>query len=69
VSIDQKRAKVTLKHEEIRGLMPQMTMEFNVEPGEILKGFRVGDNVQFTLNVHGGDFTITRIEKDQLGKQ
>jgi Cu/Ag efflux protein CusF len=42
-----------------------MTMQFNVQPGEMLKGFRVGDKVQFTLNVHGGEFIITRIEKEQ----
>ena len=64
VSIDQNGAKVTLKHDEIRGLMPPMTMQFNVQPAEMLKGFRVGDKVQFTLNVHGGDFIITRIEKN-----
>ena len=69
VSIDQNGSKVTLRHDEIRGLMPPMTMQFNVQPAEMLKGFRVGDTVQFTLNVHGGDFIITRIEKDQLGKQ
>lgn len=69
VSIDQNRAKVTLKHDEIRGLMPPMTMEFNVQPREILKGLRMGDTVQFTLNVHGGDFIITKIDKEQLEKQ
>ena len=65
VSIDQKRASVTLKHEEISGLMPPMTMQFDVQPAELLKDFRVGDKVQFTLNVHGGNFIITRIEKEQ----
>jgi cytochrome c-type biogenesis protein len=65
VSIDQKRAKVTLKHEEIRDLMPPMTMEFPVQPAEMLKGLRVEDRVQFTLNLQGGDFIITRIEKEQ----
>lgn len=65
VSIDQKRAKVTLNHEEIRGLMPPMTMEFPVQPAEMLKGFRVGNRVQFTLNLQGGDFIITRFEKEQ----
>jgi cytochrome c-type biogenesis protein len=69
VSIDGKRARITLKHQEIRGLMAPMTMEFNVQPGEILQDLRVGDKVRFTLNGHGGDFTVTRIEKDELGKQ
>lgn len=69
VSIDQNGAKVTLKHDEIRGLMPPMTMQFNVQPAEMLKDFRVGDTVQFTLNVHGGDLIIMSIEKEELGKQ
>jgi cytochrome c-type biogenesis protein len=65
VSIDQQRAKVTLNHEEIRGLMPPMAMEFPVQPAEMLNGLRVGNRVQFTLNLQGGDFIITRIEKEQ----
>lgn len=64
VSIDQNGAKITLKHDEIRGLMPAMTMEFNVQRAEMLKGFRVGDTVQFTINAHGGDFIVTSIEKE-----
>lgn len=63
VSIDQNGAKITLKHDEIRGLMPPMTMQFYVQPAEMMKAFRVGDTVQFTLNAQGGDFIITRIEK------
>lgn len=65
MSIDQNGAKITLKHDEIRGLMAPMTMQFNVQRAEMLKDFRVGDKVHFTLNVHGGDFIITRIEKEQ----
>jgi Cu/Ag efflux protein CusF len=42
-----------------------MTMEFNVQPAEMLKGFRVGDTVQFTLRHQGGNFIITWIEKEQ----
>ena len=69
VSIDHSGAKITLKHDEIRGLMPPMTMEFNVQPGEMLSGLRVGDTVQFTINVHRGDFIVTSIENEQLKKQ
>jgi cytochrome c-type biogenesis protein len=69
VSIGRKPARITLKHKEISGLMPPMTMEFNVQPAEILQGLGVGDEVRFTLNVHGGDFIITRIEKDELEKR
>ena len=65
VSIDQKRATVTLKHEEIKGLMPPMTMEFPVQSAEILNRLHVGDTVQFAVNVHRGDFIVTSIEKEQ----
>lgn len=64
VNIDPNQAKVTLKHEEIRNLMPSMTMKFAVQSPEMLKGLRVGDRVQFTLNVQGGNFIITRIERE-----
>lgn len=64
VNIDQTQAKVTLKHEEIRGLMPPMTMEFPVQPAEMLNGVRVGDKVQFMLTRQGGNFVITRIQKE-----
>lgn len=65
VSIDQNGAKVTLRHDEMKNLMPPMTMQFNVQSSGLLKDLRVGDKVQFTLNVHGGDFIITRIEREQ----
>ena len=65
VSIDQKAAKITLKHDEIKNLMPQMTMEFNIHPAVTRTDLRVGDTVRFTLNVNGVDFIITRIQKEQ----
>lgn len=63
ISIDQKQAKVTLRHEEIRRFMPAMTMGFTVQPAAMLNGLRVGDRVEFTLTVDGTDYIITRITR------
>lgn len=64
-SLDQKGKKVTLKHEEIKGLMPAMTMEFPVKSPDLLNGVRQGDRVRFTLNPQGGDFVVEKIVKEQ----
>jgi Cu/Ag efflux protein CusF len=67
VSLDEKGRKINLKHEEIKGLMPAMTMEFSVESTELLNGLRSGDRVRFTLIPQGGDFIVKKIERE--GKQ
>lgn len=64
VSLDEKRGKVTLKHEEIKGLMPAMTMEFPVKSPELLDGVRQGDRVRFTLNFQGGEFVVEKISTE-----
>lgn len=65
VSLDEKAKKITLKHEEIKGLMPPMTMEFPFRSGEILTNVRTGDKVLFTLTPQGTDFIIENIEKEK----
>lgn len=65
VSLDEKRGKVTLKHEEIKGLMPAMTMEFPVKSPELLDGVRQGDKVRFTLRPQGADFVVEKIAKEE----
>ncbi len=64
VSLDEKRGKVTLKHEEIKGLMPAMTMEFPVKSPELLDGVRQGDTVRFTLTPDGADFVVEKVQKE-----
>jgi Cu/Ag efflux protein CusF len=65
VSMDEKANRVTLKHQEIKDLMPPMTMEFPVRPGEMFNGLRSGDRVRFTLSPQGADFVIENIEKEE----
>ena len=65
VSLDEKAKKITLKHEEIKGLMPPMTMGFFSKSGETLNNVRTGDKVLFTITPQGTDFIIEKIEKEK----
>lgn len=70
VSVDPGREKILLAHEEIRGLMPAMTMEFPVRSAELLDGLRAGDGVRFTLKPEGADFVIETIAREKpLGER
>ena len=65
VSVDEKGKKIILKHEEIKGLMPAMAMEFPVKSVDILDGVREGDKVRFTLRPQGSDFVVEKIVKEE----
>lgn len=67
VSVDAKGKKIALKHEEIKGLMPAMTMEFSVKSPELLAGVRPGDKIRFTLRPQGADFLVEKIVKEEKG--
>lgn len=54
---------VELDHEEIKGLMPKMIMEFYVSDPAQLKVLKIGDKVNFTLEDKGGAERITNIVK------
>jgi protein SCO1 len=51
LAIDRGKQEVTIKHEDIRGLMPGMTMPFKVSDPALLHGLEAGDLVQATLVV------------------
>ena len=61
--INTKDGSVELEHEEIRGVMPAMKMEFFVIDDRILKGISVGDSVDFTLRYKDGQEIVTEIAK------
>lgn len=65
IKVDEGSKKVTLKHDEIKGLMPAMTMEFPVKSANILQGIRAGDKIRFTLSPQGGDFIVEKIVKEE----
>ncbi len=51
LALDRGRQEVTIKHEDIRGFMPGMTMPFKVSDPALLNGLEAGDLVQATLVV------------------
>ena len=51
LAVDRGRQEVTIKHEDIRGFMPGMTMPFKVSDPALLNGLEAGDLVQATLVV------------------
>lgn len=63
VSLDPAKKVVTLDHEDIPGFMKAMTMEFSVDDAKALDGLKAGDAVQGKLQVEGGKYTVTGLEK------
>jgi protein SCO1 len=62
-SLDTVHNLVTVKHEEIKGFMPAMTMPYGVQNEEALKGLAAGDLINATLVVHSNGAYLTRIQK------
>jgi protein SCO1/2 len=51
LAVDAERREITIKHEDIRGFMPAMTMTFKVRDGKMLAGRSAGELVRATLVV------------------
>jgi Cu/Ag efflux protein CusF len=56
---------VELDHEEIKGLMPEMIMEFYVRDQKQLEALQVGDRVDFVLEDKAGQEMIFSIKKQR----
>lgn len=63
--INLELVSVELDHEEIKGLMPKMTMEFYVKEKSELEKLKVGDTVDFVLEDNAGAEQITKITKSK----
>ena len=61
--LDPKRPSIEIDHEEIKGLMPAMTMEFYVKDKSLLDGLKLGDHIAFTIEDGVGGVKITEIKK------
>jgi Cu(I)/Ag(I) efflux system periplasmic protein CusF len=62
-SINLKQVSVEIAHEDIKDLMPAMTMEFYVKDKSLLAGIKSGDRIEFTLVNGVGGLKITAIKK------
>lgn len=54
---------IELDHEEVKGLMPAMKMEFYVADKKMLDNLKIGDRVDFTLEDNAGAERIVSIKK------
>ncbi|HJZ78626.1 MAG TPA: SCO family protein [Vicinamibacterales bacterium] len=62
-SIDAPRKLVILKHEEIKGFMPAMTMPYEVEDPKVLDTLAPGDLIDSTLVVFSSGARIRNVRK------
>jgi protein SCO1/2 len=62
IAIDRASSRVTLRHQDIPGFMPGMTMAFPVKGTTLLEGRTPGNLVDATLAVQGSDAWITRLD-------
>jgi protein SCO1/2 len=59
----QSETEVLVKHEDITGFMPAMTMPYRVREATLLRGKVAGDLVSGTLAVSDTDAWLTRLDK------
>jgi protein SCO1 len=60
--VEPERRSVVVKHEEIPGFMPAMTMPFDVKEPKELNGLKPGDQISFRMLVTTNDGWIDRIQ-------
>ena len=63
LSIEAPRKTLTIKHSEIKGLMPAMTMPYTVKDERLLNSLTAGDLVDATLVIVSNDAYLTAITK------
>jgi Cu/Ag efflux protein CusF len=47
--LDPKVSMIEIDHEDIKGLMPAMQMQFHLKDKSLLNGIKVGDRIEFTV--------------------
>lgn len=62
LAIDGQNGTVTIRHSDIKGFMPAMTMPFKVKDRKLLEGRQRGDVVAGTLVVTDSDVYLTRLD-------
>jgi cytochrome oxidase Cu insertion factor (SCO1/SenC/PrrC family) len=62
-SFDQQRATIQIDHEEIKGLMPPMNMQFSVEDKSLLDSINPGDKIDFWIKTTPAGYVVTRMKK------
>jgi protein SCO1/2 len=61
LAVDRVANRVTIRHQDIHGFMPGMTMPFPVRDANLLNGRTAGELVNATLSVQGTDAWISAL--------
>lgn len=61
--IDAGNGKITIDHEDIKGYMPAMEMDFSVGDKTLLESSKVGDRVDFVIERAGENLLVTKLTK------
>jgi protein SCO1/2 len=64
LAVDQARQEVMVKHEDIPGFMPAMTMPYQVRDVKLLEGRTPGELIAATLVVEGSDAYLRAIRRE-----
>jgi Cu/Ag efflux protein CusF len=63
VKLAPQKLQVTVRHEAVKSMgMDAMTMPYAVSDAAVLKGFKVGDAVRFTIVMQGEQMRIGALE-------
>lgn len=62
-SVDREKGRVKINHENIKGYMDAMTMNFKLKDAKLSDGLNVGDKIDFTLEDVAGIVRVTEIKK------
>jgi protein SCO1/2 len=62
VDVDREAGQVVVDHEDVPGLMPAMTMNFDVPDAEVLAGLSPGQEIAFELEFTGKSFRVRSAE-------
>ncbi|HXT69221.1 MAG TPA: SCO family protein [Vicinamibacterales bacterium] len=63
LSVQADKQQITIKHEDVEGFMPAMTMTFPVASPELMKGREPGELIYATLEVTDAVGRLTKIER------
>ncbi len=63
LAVDTARSEITIKHDDIKGFMPGMTMPFKVRDAALLQGRAPGDLIRATLVVEDAQGYLKAIER------
>lgn len=50
ISVDSRKARLVVDHEEMPGFMAAMVMNYLVNPPSLLQGLRPGEKIRFTID-------------------